>query len=111
MSYCPRQVTTISCIRIYTYIQQKYLHAKSYIPSSIDDVNGEAERANVFAEKYSELYTSAQYDVLNMARLDASIDEMIVSKCATGLCDSDHVIITKDVNEGINYLNVTNYNK
>ena len=39
-----------------------------------------------------------------MARLDASIDEMIVSKCATGLCDSDHVITTNDVIEGIKLL-------
>ena len=39
-----------------------------------------------------------------MARLDASINEMIVSKCATGLCDSDHVITTNDVMEGIKLL-------
>ena len=83
---------------------KKHSRFTSCLPSSIDDVNGEAEIANVFAEKYSELYTSAPYDALNMARLDASIDEMIVSKCATGLCDSDHVIATNDVIEGIKLL-------
>ena len=39
-----------------------------------------------------------------IARLDASINEMIVSKCATGLCDSDHVITTNDVMESIKLL-------
>ena len=56
---------------------KKHTCINSGIPLCIDDVNGEVEIAKVFAEKYSELYTSAPYDVTNMARLDASIDEMI----------------------------------
>ena len=53
----------------------KQTRLKSIVPSSIDDVIGEANIANVFAEKYSELYRSAPYDVANMMRINTKIDE------------------------------------
>ena len=40
---------------------------------------------NVFAEKYSELYRSAPYDVANMMRINTKIDELISTKCKTGV--------------------------
>ena len=66
---------------------KKHTRLKSIVPSSIDDVNGEANIANVFAEKYSELYRSAPYDVAHMMRINTKIDGLISTKCKTGgLC-------------------------
>ena len=83
---------------------KKHTRLKSIVPSSIDDVNGEANIANVFAEKYSELYRSAPYDVAHMMRINTKIDGLISTKCKTGACANDHVINTNDVATGIKLL-------
>ena len=83
---------------------KKHTRLKSVVPLSIDDVNGEANIANVFAEKYPELYRSAPYDVANMMRINAKIDELISTKCKTRACANDHVINTNDVASGIKLL-------
>ena len=83
---------------------KKHTRLKSIVPSSIDDVNGEANIANVFAEKYSELYRSVPYDVANMMRINTKLDELISTKCKTGACANDHVINTNDVAAGIKLL-------
>ena len=80
---------------------KKHTRLKSSAPSSIDDVNGEANITNVFAKKYSELYRSAPYDVANMMRIDTKIAELISTNCTTESCAHDHVINTTDVAAGI----------
>ena len=73
----------------------------SNTPNVIDDVSGEINIANVFSDKYNELYNSVSYDRHQMAALKLDLDERI---CKHDDCDCDHSVNVDDVQNGVRRL-------
>ena len=75
----------------------KHSRYNTNIPSTIDDANNATDIANIFADRYSDLYKSVPYDVSKMSSITSRIDHLIMSKCVKGDCQFNHIINVSDV--------------
>ena len=73
----------------------------SSVPDVIDNVHGEHDIANLFKDKYRELYNSVSYDARQMSVLRSDI-ELLVSN-HNGI-DCNHMVNVTDVIDGIHCL-------
>ena len=53
--------------------------------------------ANLFSEKYFDLYISVSYDVDDMSTLKETIENKILCSCGNNLCTSDHHISVENI--------------
>ena len=75
---------------------KKHSRYSTNIPSTIDDANNATDIANIFADRYSDLYKSVPYDVSKMSSITSRIDNLIMSKCVKGDCQFNHIINVSD---------------
>ena len=66
-------------------------------PSTINDANNVTDIANVFGDRYSDLYKSVPYNVSKMSSVTSRIDNLIMSKCVKSDCQFNHIINVSDV--------------
>ena len=59
------------------------------VPSSIDSVTEDADIAELFASKFSQLYNSVPYNNSEMETLVNTINKDVVNKCSEGKCSHD----------------------
>ena len=77
---------------------------KSGLPSTVDNVNGEENISNLFANKYNAVYNSVSYDVDDMTNLLFSLENDICQKCNSSECYYNHVISVEQINSAIKLL-------
>ena len=58
------------------------------LPNSIDNIAGDQDIADLFANKFSQLYTSVPYDKGSMCDLKRQIRSDIINKCEKGKCNN-----------------------
>ena len=67
---------------------KKVKGSKSMLPCTVDDISGNTNISNMFANKYKELYNSVSYDVEDMSNLVDKVDRDILHNCCSGKCYS-----------------------
>ena len=70
---------------------------KSTIPNCIDNVQGEANIAEMFRSKYDKLFSIASTSVSKLEQIRSRIDENIDSCCNHQKCYCDHDINVQDI--------------
>ena len=74
---------------------------KHSVPSSIDNVCGEENIANKFAQNYNSLYNSAVSSDDDICGLFENLDNQIVNKCKNNNCNNSHFVSKDDVVKAI----------
>ena len=74
----------------------------SKIPNVVDDMSGEADVANLFSEKYCDLYNSVPYNRSDMFTLKNNIDGFV--KCHNDNCCCEHNINVVNVVDAVKRL-------
>ena len=85
---------------------RKYRSRKSTLPGTVDGVTGRAEVADLFANKFEQLYNSVPYSDEDMMTVRHEINNAVLNGCLNSGCDDcvNHIISTKDVSDAINQL-------
>ena len=84
-------------------VKSKTKHKQS-LPSSIDDVSGDKDIADMFADKYEELYNSACSSDVQLEEINDHLNDLIKSRCMQNNCRSNHTITVEQVAEGVKLL-------
>ena len=77
---------------------------KSAISDNIDGVTGKEHIAELFANKFKNLYNSVSYNKYDMSCLQSKVDEQITAHCCSGTCYNNHVFSCIDVKDSISHL-------
>lgn len=76
------------------------------IPSKIDNVTGDKNIANLFADKFKNLYNSVKYNQMDMKLLQDEVNDGITCKCVNEKCEPGHGHIHRvtisDIKKAIN---------
>ena len=83
---------------------------KTARPSTVDDLQGDPVIAQLFANKYNELYNSVSYSTEDMSALLKQVDDLIESKCCKGKCSFNHNISVDIVASSIKELKKGKHN-
>ena len=70
----------------------------------IDGSTGSDSIADVFAQKYGEIYSSVSYNETDMHNTLQEIDSLIDEKCSKGMCGFGHSISVDSVKKAIKKL-------
>ena len=74
------------------------------IITNIDGIDNVQGNANLFAEKYDDLYNSVSYDVDDMSTLKETVENKILCSCGNNLCTSDHHISVENIASAIKHI-------
>ncbi len=75
------ELLSIMIIRASENSPSLFLPRKATYPAEVDDADGQAEIADVFADKFHNLYNSVSYNEAEMDILKNDIDNMINVQC------------------------------
>ena len=74
------------------------------LPMSVNGVSGESNIANLFSEKYKELFSCVSYDSDIMFNLKQQTEKNVQRLCIHGKCYNSHCINVDDIRESIRQL-------
>ena len=76
----------------------------STLPNNVDACSGRVDIANLFKDKYEQLYNTVSYNENDMSELYNYIDERISCICCKGECYHSHVTTVNEVEKAISHL-------
>ena len=82
----------------------KIKNVKKNVPNVVDNCTGESDIANMFNDKYKDLYNTVSYCKKDMSNLIADIDTAISTSCSGSNCNHSHNIYVADIRNGIKHL-------
>ena len=83
---------------------KKIRKANKSAASHIDEKNESSDIANVFANKYKDVFNSVSYAVEDMAAFMSTVNDKIDSQCKDGHCKSDHKVTIDEVKDCLRHL-------
>ena len=75
---------------------RKIKSTNRYVPTSVDGMSGEGEIANIFANKYENLYNCVSFDQVKMNAVIDRVNDKVYNICLKGKCQNHCDTINSD---------------